>query len=94
MIRERNMYKEGELTPFEQPLEGCNIGRMWREVHEKAEVDRRQAEVSAYNAEHKWRKRGLAVTPCKFGMSFTANGALTALRRLSDGSLTALLTAL
>ena len=32
----------------------------------------RFAEVQQFNGANRWRKRGLAVTPTKFGISFTA----------------------
>jgi hypothetical protein len=35
-------------------------------------LPRRRAAVDAFNKENRWKKRGLSVTPVKFGMSFTA----------------------
>ena len=32
----------------------------------------RQAAVAKFNAENKWRKRGLALLPTKYGINFTA----------------------
>ena len=35
-------------------------------------LTQRRAAVEAFNAGSRWRKRGLAVTPTKFGIAFTA----------------------
>ena len=72
LVRERNLYAEGNLTPYGQVLEGCQAQRMWRELNAKAQFEKREAEVAAFNAEHVWRKRGIAMIPTKFGISFTA----------------------
>ena len=53
-------------------LEGCQAQRLWHELSAKAEFAKREAEVAAFNAEHVWRKRGIAMLPTKFGISFTA----------------------
>ena len=43
---------------------------IWSQVIERSEFARRQAEVAAFNAAHPDTKRGLAITPVKFGISF------------------------
>ena len=49
----------------------------------------RKSGVEAYNLEHRWRKRGLAITPTKFGISFTTkflNQAGALVHIYTDGS--------
>ena len=46
--------------------------RMWKELWESSDFERRQAEVKRFNQENRWRKRGMAQMPTKFGISFTA----------------------
>lgn len=46
--------------------------KLWAQVKTSAEVQPRRAAVDAFNAEHRWKKRGLAVIPTKFGINFTA----------------------
>lgn len=48
------------------------IARVWDEVKKVSDYATRSADVSKYNAEHKYRKRGIAITPVKFGIAFTA----------------------
>jgi len=73
-LREANMYAEGDALPFGQVL--CagewRVPRAWRELREGAEVEARREAAAAFNAAHRWRKRGVAMLPTKFGINFTA----------------------
>ena len=90
VVRERNFYREGDTTHYGQPVQDASrMTRIWATLAESASLESRRAEVAAFNAEHPHRKRGLAVTPVKFGISFTATffnqaGALVLIYR--DGS--------
>ena len=71
-LRGRQLYSEGDVTPFGQTLERCHIRACWDKALSNAGgIDARAASVAAFNAEHRWRKRGLAAVPTKFGISFT-----------------------
>ncbi|MBL0196469.1 MAG: xanthine dehydrogenase molybdopterin binding subunit [Myxococcales bacterium] len=75
VVRERNLYRgEGETntTHYGQHLDDNRIGRIWPELLRSAGFADRRAAVDAWNAESPRVKRGLAVTPVKFGISFTA----------------------
>jgi xanthine dehydrogenase large subunit len=90
VIRERNFYREGQTTHYGQTVaEARRIERIWRELKTTSEFDARCAEVAAFNAQHDEAKRGIAITPAKFGISFTATfynqgGALVLIYR--DGT--------
>eukprot|EP00850_Spirogloea_muscicola_P006424 SM000030S11433 [mRNA] locus=s30:612063:618646:- [translate_table: standard] len=71
VVQELNFHPEGYETHYGQRLERCQIQRIWAELMESSEFARRRAEVDAFNATSRWRKRGLASTPTKFGISFT-----------------------
>jgi len=72
VVRERNFYKLGDETHYGQPVKDADrIGRIWSELTQSSDFAARLAEVGAYNAEHPHDKRGLAITPVKFGISFT-----------------------
>jgi len=43
---------------------------IWSQVSERSDFARRRVEVAAFNAAHPDTKRGLAITPVKFGISF------------------------
>jgi xanthine dehydrogenase molybdopterin binding subunit/xanthine dehydrogenase small subunit len=74
VVRERNLYRgtdETNTTHYGQRIEDNRIQTIWHELKKSAEFDRRRAEMSEWNDAHPRRKRGLAITPVKFGISFT-----------------------
>ena len=71
-IREINMYKSEEKTHFNQPLKDWYVPLMYKQVKEEFNYESRREAVTKFNREHKWKKRGLAIVPTKFGISFTA----------------------
>ncbi|XP_038045060.1 xanthine dehydrogenase/oxidase-like [Patiria miniata] len=72
-VRDINFYQEGDLTHYGQELKYWNLERCWDECLTKGDYDNRRREVDQYNSKNRWRKRGLAVTPTKFGISFNQN---------------------
>jgi xanthine dehydrogenase large subunit len=89
-VRERNFYREGQTTHYGQEVKDAGrIHAIWSELKASSGLERRRAEIAAFNASSPHRKRGLAITPVKFGISFTATfynqaGALVLIYR--DGS--------
>ncbi|KAF3933300.1 hypothetical protein ABW19_dt0200309 [Dactylella cylindrospora] len=71
-LREVNFYQEGDITHFNQELEDYHIPLLWDAVRQESDYEARREEIEKFNAEHKWKKRGLAIVPTKFGISFTA----------------------
>jgi xanthine dehydrogenase large subunit len=70
-LRRRNFYAEGQSAPYGQTVRHPERAtRVWDEVVTTARVAERRAEIAAFNAAHRHTKRGLAVTPVKFGISF------------------------
>jgi xanthine dehydrogenase large subunit len=90
LVRERNFYREGDVTHYGQPVkDAARLGRIWDRLKLTSAFDERRAEIVRFNAAHLHVKRGLAITPAKFGISFTATffnqaGALVLVYR--DGS--------
>eukprot|EP01112_Ceratiomyxa_fruticulosa_P007100 TRINITY_DN1832_c0_g1_i2.p1 TRINITY_DN1832_c0_g1~~TRINITY_DN1832_c0_g1_i2.p1 ORF type:complete len:1364 (-),score=294.56 TRINITY_DN1832_c0_g1_i2:173-4264(-) len=70
-IRELNFYKEGDFTHYRQQLVDCRLQRLWGEVKETSQFVERRDKIKKFNEENQWRKRGIAMIPTKFGMSFT-----------------------
>jgi xanthine dehydrogenase molybdopterin-binding subunit B len=73
-IRGRNLYRgtgETNTTHYGQEIEDNRIQRVWRELKSSSAFESRRAEIAGWNAAHPHRKRGLAMTPVKFGISFT-----------------------
>src|SRR6204780_1582567 len=70
-LRRRNFYAPGQATPYGQPVRHAErLEAIWSVCTERSDFARRQAEVAAFNAAHPHTKRGLAITPVKFGISF------------------------
>ena len=73
-IRERNLYRgqgETNTTHYGQEIEDNRIPRVWSELRESGAFEKRRNEIEKWNSKNPRRKRGLAMTPVKFGISFT-----------------------
>jgi len=71
-LREINFYKPGEETHFNQALEDWHVPLMYKQVQEESSYAERREAITKFNETSKWKKRGLALIPTKFGISFTA----------------------
>jgi len=90
-IRKRNFYgtTDRNVTPYHQPVEDNIIHRLVAELEASADYAGRRREIAAFNARSRIIKRGLALTPVKFGISFTAtqyNQAGALVHVYTDGS--------
>ncbi|KAM9177432.1 xanthine dehydrogenase/oxidase-like [Dugong dugon] len=88
-VRKMNMYKEGDLTHFNQKLEGFTLTRCWDECLASSQYQTRKNEVEKFNKENCWKKRGLCIIPTKYGISFTLpflNQAGALVHVYTDGS--------
>ncbi|KAG9294304.1 hypothetical protein G9A89_021663 [Geosiphon pyriformis] len=69
-LRIINFYQEGQKTPFNQTLTDWHLPQIYKQLKETSDFEKRRLEVDVFNQKHKWRKRGLAFIPTKFGLSF------------------------
>jgi xanthine dehydrogenase large subunit len=70
-LRRRNFYAAGQATPYGQVVRHPERMEVtWQAVLDGADIASRQAEIAEFNRTHDDVKRGLAVTPVKFGISF------------------------
>ncbi|WP_374976106.1 xanthine dehydrogenase molybdopterin binding subunit [Microbacterium trichothecenolyticum] len=71
-LREKNFYRPGQTTHYGQLVKDAGrLPAIWNRLRASSDLDARLREVSRFNAAHADRKRGLAMTPVKFGISFT-----------------------
>jgi xanthine dehydrogenase molybdopterin-binding subunit B len=92
VVRSRNLYRgrgRTNTTHFLQEIGDNRLQAVWRRVQREAGFAARRRAVDIWNRAHPGVKRGLAVTPLKFGISFTLThynqaGALVLL--YSDGT--------
>ncbi|WP_367871024.1 xanthine dehydrogenase molybdopterin binding subunit [Luteolibacter sp. Populi] len=92
-VRRRNFYHgsgETNTTHYGAEIGDNRVEHIWDELLVTSEFKQRRAAIDAWNVAHPHRKRGLAITPVKFGISFTLTyynqaGALVLV--YADGSL-------
>ncbi|MCT7377752.1 xanthine dehydrogenase molybdopterin binding subunit [Chelativorans salis] len=90
-IRKRNFYGNGtrNVTPYHQKVDDNVVHRIVSEVEKSADYAARRRAIAAFNAKSEIVKRGIALTPVKFGISFTAthfNQAGALVHVYTDGS--------
>jgi xanthine dehydrogenase large subunit len=74
VVRDRNFYHgkgETNTTHYGQEIVDNRIDRIWTELKINANFEQRRLEINQFNRSHAYQKRGLAITPVKFGISFT-----------------------
>lgn len=90
-VRKRNFYApERDLTPYGMHVADNVLHQLVGELEETCEYRRRRSEIGAFNRGSRYLKRGIALTPVKFGISFTIatmNQAGALLHVYRDGSI-------
>ncbi|KAJ8003640.1 hypothetical protein DPEC_G00150430 [Dallia pectoralis] len=88
-IREINMYKGVSLTHYKFEFDPKNLLRCWDECKEKSDYANRRKSVGQFNRQNRWKKRGLAMIPIKYGIAFSEgflNQAASLVHIYKDGS--------
>ncbi len=72
-VRWANLYGPAprNVAPYGQPIGEFRLPRILEELEALSSLAERKSAVAAFNNAHCHRKRGLALTPVKFGISFT-----------------------
>jgi xanthine dehydrogenase/oxidase len=91
-LRQKNMYspETNMITHYNQELKDWYVPLMYKQIQEESDYAGRRSEIDEFNKTHKWNKRGLALIPTKFGISFTAlflNQAGALVHIYHDGSI-------
>ena len=93
-VRMANLYGRGahegrNVTHYQMAVEDNILHDLLPQLEHTSDYRQRQAEIAAWNAQSPVLKRGLAITPVKFGISFTAtlfNQAGALVNVYTDGS--------
>jgi xanthine dehydrogenase large subunit len=96
-VRRRNFYaaigeveSERRITPYHMTIEDCVIADIVSELAKTSDYEKRRAAIREWNAKSPIIKRGIALTPIKFGISFTKtmlNQAGALVHVYNDGSI-------
>ncbi|MCC6949018.1 MAG: xanthine dehydrogenase molybdopterin binding subunit [Bradyrhizobiaceae bacterium] len=71
-VRKRNFYgPDRDLTPYGMRVTDNVLPQLIGELEESSDYRRRRAEIAGFNKKNRFLKRGIALTPVKFGISFT-----------------------
>lgn len=72
-IRRRNFYGQDErnVTHYQQPVDDNIIDEIFNKLVADSDYEKRRAEIRKFNADAKILRRGISITPVKFGISFT-----------------------
>ena len=90
-VRQANLYAPGrDVTPYGMTVTDNVAPKIIAELAAQCRYEERRAAVADFNARHAVLKKGIALTPVKFGISFTAThlnqaGALVLV--YADGSI-------
>ena len=68
-LRRLNLAQENQVTPYGQTLTYCSLPALWDSFVASDAYTGKQAAVAAFNAANRWRKRGIAVQPTKYGIA-------------------------
>ncbi|MCF7747175.1 xanthine dehydrogenase molybdopterin binding subunit [Sulfitobacter sp. M39] len=79
-----------QTTPYHQPVQDCIINALTDRLAQTSDYTARRAAIADWNATQPVLKRGIALTPVKFGISFTLthlNQAGALVHVYQDGSI-------
>lgn len=88
-IQRKNLLKEGSFFPYGQIAKDCEAENCWDQAVKSHKLEKLKKEISAFNSSHRFYKKGFALMPVCFGISFTntrMNNARALVHVYSDGS--------
>ncbi|MCY4343833.1 MAG: xanthine dehydrogenase molybdopterin binding subunit [Gammaproteobacteria bacterium] len=87
--RKRNLYRPGEVTPYGQVIEEDGLRELVETLETSCDYRNRRQQLAELNRGSGPLRRGMALTPVKFGISFTSthlNHAGALVHVYTDGS--------
>ena len=91
-VRKRNLYdtEKRNVTQYHQTLDAFNIPKIIDQLEAEIDYQNRRKQILQFNENNPILKKGLALTPVKFGISFTVshlNQAGALIHLYTDGSI-------
>jgi len=69
-LKRKNLLSDGDTLPYGVKPDSVNAARCWETLDKKVDIAARRAAVEEYNKAHTDTRRGQAVVPVCFGISF------------------------
>jgi len=89
VLQRKNLLQEGDQFPYGMRVENCHAESCWEESVRHYELSALRKRIARFNAEHVLDKKGLAMMPLCYGISFTTtflNQASALVHVYTDGS--------
>ncbi len=91
-VRQINLYgkRERNITPYQMTVNDCVLDEIIQDLAKWSDYKQRRRKICSENRKNPYQRRGLALTPVKFGISFTntvLNQASALIHVYSDGSI-------
>ena len=91
-VRKVNFYQKNKknITHYGMKIEDNVIDKIFERLLKKSNYKKRYDQIRKYNLKSKFKKKGIAITPVKFGISFTTihlNQAGALVHIYTDGSI-------
>ena len=89
VIQEKNLLFDGAEFPYGQIAAETEVKNCWQQACQRYELDQLKKEIAVYNQNNQHSKKGMAIMPLCFGISFTntpMNHARALLHIYNDGS--------
>ncbi len=90
VIQQKNLLKEKDEFPFGQKAVNCSASNCFKKLDEIYSFDKTFREIDEFNSSNKFIKKGAAIMPICFGISFTTtflNQASALVHIYTDGSI-------
>ncbi len=88
-IQKKNLLKEGDEFPYGQKTKNCRAVRCYEEVESRYRISEIKKSIDEFNQTNRLYKKGVALMPVCFGISFTTtflNQASALVHVYTDGS--------
>jgi xanthine dehydrogenase molybdopterin-binding subunit B len=70
-LRQLNLYKKGDTTPSGQPLPYFIVDELINDLIVSSDYVNRLNAVNDFNKNNRWKKKGISLTPIKWGVGWT-----------------------
>jgi xanthine dehydrogenase large subunit len=89
VIQKMNLLREGDMLPYGMRFQNHPLRQGWEDAEQRYDAAGLHKRAEKFNAEHRFEKKGVAMMPVCFGISFTTtflNQASALVHVYTDGS--------